>query len=478
MLNSIPVAAIEREEKVRKIAAIASRYFLPILFILLLTILRASAASAACHVITPNGSGSKSGADWNNAMAGVPSNLVRGDTYYFATGNYSALSPSTPDSGSTLITLTKARQAAHCTDTGYNDAIMGQGQAVFPAVQPTTDYWVFDGADSATPTSGHGFYIDGTDCTVNFCPNFIVDHVAGITLKYTAIQGMGDAGADVHINENVRCISATRVNLLYSYIYNSSDAPVLLRGCTNFKMDHTWLFHNRSTTTNHGEGISDSGSSNITVSNSVFWDIEGTSAITELGSPGSAAADNWNIYGNLFFYSPNNANARKGYGDGVISVINNQQASNWYIYNNTFANITASMTLNMRVSFTQSTGSGRYIYNNLWYNCAQADHNGSPSADYNTYLNTDPKGRDTGTHSVIQVSGAVNPFVSILSNNYQLLVDTATGTNTINSLLLNNTDPNNNKRGAGGNWDRGAFQFSVGTAQGPAAPTGLQASVL
>jgi hypothetical protein len=434
-------------------------------------------ANAACHVVTPSGSGSFSGADWNNAIAGIPKTFVRGDSYYFADGIYGNLTVSTADSGTLVITLKKARRADHCTDVGYQDSTMGTGQASFTHIEPTTDYWTFDGVDSTSSTTGHGFYVNGTLCTISSCWDVVLNSVKYITFRYIMVQGMGDGGTDVHIDENFRCLTSPNISLLYSYIYNSSGAPVVMRGCNNFVMDHTWLYHNRSTSTNHAEGISDSGSSSAVISNSAFWDIEGTAVITELNAGTVSSADNWQIFGNLFFYSPNNANARKGYGNGVIAVINNQEASNWYIYNNTVANITSAMTLNVRVDFSASTGSVRYVYNNLWYNCAQANHFGNPAADYNTYLNTDPKTSDMGSHTVIQTSGASNPFVNISNKDFHLAASTANGASSASSLTFNNHDPDGITRGSGGIWDRGVYEFTAGSVQAPAPPTALQAIV-
>src|SRR5438132_1714604 len=47
-----------------------------------------TAAHAACHVVTPSGAGARDGSTWGNAYAGLPATLVRGDSYYIATGNY------------------------------------------------------------------------------------------------------------------------------------------------------------------------------------------------------------------------------------------------------------------------------------------------------------------------------------------------------------------------------------------------------
>ncbi|MGH9403380.1 MAG: hypothetical protein ACRD2P_14870, partial [Terriglobia bacterium] len=58
------------------------------LLLLLMMFVPWQTAFGACHVVTPNGSGSQTGADWNNSLANLPSTLTRGDVYYLADGNY------------------------------------------------------------------------------------------------------------------------------------------------------------------------------------------------------------------------------------------------------------------------------------------------------------------------------------------------------------------------------------------------------
>ena len=110
----------------RRIFAVASSYALALVFVCSISILGTTAASAACHVITPGGSGSRSGADWSNAMAGLPSNLVRGDSYYVGPGNYGNFSHGEAASGTLAISIKRAFLSDHCTDTGYNDAALGR----------------------------------------------------------------------------------------------------------------------------------------------------------------------------------------------------------------------------------------------------------------------------------------------------------------------------------------------------------------
>ena len=55
-------------------------------------------------------------------------------------------------SGTTLITIKKAIESDHGTDTGWSSAY-GDGQATFPNVTFTTSYWTFDGQSRTTLTT-------------------------------------------------------------------------------------------------------------------------------------------------------------------------------------------------------------------------------------------------------------------------------------------------------------------------------------
>src|SRR5205807_7149865 len=85
-------------------------FFLSLTLSLALSLCFGTAAQAACHVVTTNGAGSRDGSTWNNAFAWpLPTTLVRGDSYYIATGNYTGgYRFNTPESGTTPITIKKA----------------------------------------------------------------------------------------------------------------------------------------------------------------------------------------------------------------------------------------------------------------------------------------------------------------------------------------------------------------------------------
>src|SRR5580698_173786 len=101
--------------------------------ILIAFIFSAKSAHAACHAVSPSGSGSKTGADWNNAYAGLPGTLVRGDVYYLADGSYGSMRLSQAVSGTSTIEVRKAQSydngstCASSIAAGWNTATMGSG---------------------------------------------------------------------------------------------------------------------------------------------------------------------------------------------------------------------------------------------------------------------------------------------------------------------------------------------------------------
>src|SRR5205807_6115135 len=76
-------------------------FFLSLTLSLALSLCFGTAAQAACHVVTPSGSGDGSGRDWNNAINWNTISFIRGDTYYLRTGAYGSKSFQAPEAGTT-----------------------------------------------------------------------------------------------------------------------------------------------------------------------------------------------------------------------------------------------------------------------------------------------------------------------------------------------------------------------------------------
>lgn len=109
-----------------------------------------------CLVVTPGGSGTGSGADWNNAIssANLTTNMVRGDTYYLATGSYGNQTFQTADSGTSVITIRAAISSDHCTATGWTSSLAATSAAPVSMSWTTTAYSLLVAAPFEGPSSG------------------------------------------------------------------------------------------------------------------------------------------------------------------------------------------------------------------------------------------------------------------------------------------------------------------------------------
>jgi hypothetical protein len=496
----------------------------PFIF-LCLTVAGASIASrpatAACHVVSPSGSGSRTGADWNNALAGLPATLVRGDSYYLSDGAYPAYSFSTANSGSTLITIKKAIASDHCTDTGWSTATMGSAQAIFSNSTGLGFAFTSSGAGNVTVTgngasqaagcgggngnaaSDCGIKLDGSGCTGSSCWNIPVGAPGGVvnlTLQYIEIVGSGSNSTanTSHPNENIRFNGTTNANALiqHVYIHDSSCVPIVMfqnSGTTSgITVDHSVFWKNYDLAAGcHAQGIQmQDGVSNITVSNNAFYDIAGNGEIDCLQAVANPpVCDTIKVYGNTFAMCPSNCNNQQSPVNGLISCLNGAQCTNWTFVQNTIINRTLSNSAPM-MNINGSTGSG-VVENNLWYS-SNTPAFALPSGwteDYNTYLNTPAPtfsggGQSgQGAHDIVVASSAPNPFMGWPANtpwNDDLVASlTSENSDWTAGLTLSspyNQAPNGIIRGVDGSWDRGAYQYASGGPP-PAAPTGLTAVV-
>jgi hypothetical protein len=207
----------------------AKNVFRALVFAFLLVIGLQASAYSQCFVVTPTGSGSRTGADWNNSINGgnLTSVVTRGGIYYLAGGAYNFSSGSqtfqTPDSGTQTITIRAATAAdqgagAGCGQAGFvaGMAASGSNQVVFRCstcisdsfnyqMRFLTDYWILDGNDPTRTTvadtssaynmmidnSWRGGARDGSDLGFHVMLGSSVNTVHDITLKYIEYVGPG-----------------------------------------------------------------------------------------------------------------------------------------------------------------------------------------------------------------------------------------------------------------------------------------------
>jgi hypothetical protein len=307
----------------------------------------AANALGANHFVTVSGSGSKTGADWNNAWAGKPASYVRGDTYYFSAGSYSALTLSTAGSGTTVITLKGATAADHGTDTGWSSSMAGQ--ALFTG-QTTINspYWVINGQTrGADWRSGY---------TMKFW-NTSIDNVSAITLNsgadnvslsYLEVEGtagnvQSSTGEDYCVGQGGNVVNNLYIG--YSYLHDSGNSQIDVNygNGDGITVEYCYIYRNHlNNNGEHDEAIA-SSMSDMVIRFNIFGDIMWTAFIANAtGYTGNMA--NWSIYGNVFYWDSLFQNASYAFvGNGVVGLPSNVSGGAltgiYYFYNNTIVGI-------------------------------------------------------------------------------------------------------------------------------------------
>jgi hypothetical protein len=483
-------------------------------------------ASAANHYVRAGASGTGTGADWTNActdFAGscAVSSLVRGDTYYVATGTYAGRIFNTAVSGTSVITIKGATAADHGTDTGWSAAYgVDVTQAHFTFGLGTyglaimTSYFVFDGnTGSGTTASSYGFTIDQpANCTTAQDPYLFVGILSttvvtrNVTVSHVAISGCSaltyNSGAN---NAFQLCASpgfCDTITLSHTYVegptvkfaqmHNVNNSVVeynIIKSVgTAFSEMHAEFISSNNCHDSDGGLCTGSGTvfctqgdcaSNNTIRYNTFGNMVGisnTGAIVALdGNPQGLRG--WSIYGNLFIGS---VGSNGVIGTGTSGSVG--AGPGLKIYNNTFVNIPGSYLFHQCSSATGCAGvsaGGSVITNNLIYSgygeIELGTAYGGPAIthSYNTYFAT------TGSilaGTAIQ-TGSSNPFVSYSATccggDYRLADGTTVNAGTTLAAPYN-YDRTGVLRGGDGVWDRGAYEYGGTTPVAPNAPTNVR----
>lgn len=477
-------------------------------FLFILFALSISSAFAACHTVTPSGSGSKTGADWSNAFAGLPGTLVRGDIYYLADGNYGhSLTLSQPDSGSLTIEIRKAQSYDNCTSTGWNTTSMGSSQAVINSggsgqlVHISSDYWIINGngnnagtnevgcggvqanppssmTGSAPTPAACGIKIDDSTCTStadNGCDGGSgVMNGGGHDITWESVewfgQGLNSAG-----NNNSETYfwfasggNLTNVKMSHNYMHNASTTffTDVSGGWNNGSFDHNYVWGVHDGSYNHGEAVQLQGSNGQTTTNLIHHNIfrdqqTNGDVVAVIGGTQTFA-----FYDNADFCSSGGTSTTCRHNDGVIGCFNSQVCSNVLVYNNTFS-------FPSDCGFNVTGGASTITYkNNVFYNCASVGMNngsgGTNTIDYNSYLNSNQS--TVGSHDVSVSSGAPNPFSNLVGGSVALASDNADWNNRVS---LGSPYDTLDLYGNALTTDRGAAQFG---ANGIGTPINLGGS--
>ncbi len=414
------------------------------------------------------------GTDWTNAYAALPATLTRGATYYIADGTYSGYTFDDAESGTSLITIKKATQADHGTETGWTPGY-GDGVASWGPWGITTSYWHIDGQVGGGPDSwatGHGFSVfSSTSKLVQINGTNLTD----ITLAH--IEFDSDRGATFIGGITGTNVGTSVNNLLIEYcaVREVFGALIHTRAWSVVTVQYSYFFDNKNTAADHSEAVSTNGANdNWVIRWNLFDSIEGTAVFAGINV---SSHDNWQIYGNVFSRSRTVVNI-------IDDASNDSSMSNSEFLNNTILDYPGVSQGGLRTN----TGSGNISYNNIYYNndANSFRHTSNWVADYDyAELNIRSEGGpfDKDAEVILgQANGwkeAGNPFVSYNSNPLiadlspvEGFFDANAGFDTGAIVPGNNVDAFGRIRGLDGTWDRGAYEFAPAGGGDPPPPPG------
>lgn len=366
------------------------KHILLILMVLLLCV----PAYGANHYVREGASGNNDGTDWTNAWTSLPSTLTRGDTYYIADGTYGSYTFDDAESSTSVITIKKATEASHGTETGW-DSGYGDGQAVFSTtgnwtLQFQRDYYIFDGqvasdpADSAT----YGFKVVAVTPTYGYGIGFRVNKVEHTTIAYTAIPGVGLtaflAGGFSEVRNLYVQAGCDSCTISHNYFYGC-NVSIHLNGASNTIIEDNYFAGNFHHASAHGEEILIAGGTtvkNIVIHSNRFADPR---MYVIGGLPGGTASysDSVYFYNNLVTAGPINSglmshlmgSAESGTADVV---------RNWFQAHNTVIGLdTSTRGLLYTGSLSDSVAYRSFAWNNLLVNVTGASYGTSVKVEHN-----------------------------------------------------------------------------------------------
>jgi hypothetical protein len=488
------------------------------LFLFSCVLFSGQAAFAACYAVGTTSAGDGSGSSWANRMKNLPTQLVRGDTYYLADGQYGSYSFDTPNSGGTTITIKKAqsydygRGSDGCSNdisAGWNASSMGSGQAVWDEFYggidtPQPGYLILDGNGRAAAPgipgcgSSPSTRTSASDCGLKIVASQGQDSDFDIgqnnndgqhrtpnwTIRYFEVQGGGDANSGTQSEEEIRCRGACD-NFLVDHVYFHDTGSDFFKipWTTSFIVQNSYIKQNTSNAVAHGQlWFTEVAASGVDFHSNVIQDIQGTGIWVCLTG---CQASNWNIYNNVIWRPQ--GDTRPGVADGIFSCVNaGARCTGFKFIGNSVVNYATDYSGHMAVQCTSdSSGISVTWKNNLIYLADPSDAigfnmcGGTLTESNNTYLNNSPQGGISGTDIVV-ASGAPNPFVNWTGLNFRLASQTTNVSGGATLAAPFNVDAAGSPHpGSDGVWDRGAYQFTSGSAPPPTpgVPTNLTGTV-
>lgn len=427
---------------------------------------------AADHYIRAGATGTASGDDWVNAWTSLPSTLQRGHTYYVAAGSYGGYTFNTAESGQTTITIKKAIESDHGTDTGWLPSY-GAGQALFTGkLEFTTSNWIFDGrtgGGAGNWDKGFGFKIVETGDRNAVIRVNHTGSAHNITIRHVDMHGKGSSTTEGKYvsNDGIAIYNgASNITLSYAWIHETARCPVFITGSQNVLFEHIYVSSFYGTAEAHSEVMS-AGQEPI---GDVTWRHCLITAIVSTGglmwNNSQQPASHLYVYGNVF-YRPEGVTW--DVANGLVGGWRSGLTSNIWVYNNTFINV--DQPYQFCLSPYPETYSGNKAYNNIFFNCYSIDFSRFSDHDYNTFI--DAGGTHSELHGISGSESLHNYFVDPYKLDFRLKTATDAGISVTSPVGIN-IDPMGITRGESDDWDRGAYEFISSASATPTIKSPLR----
>lgn len=291
-------------------------------------------------------------------------------------------------------------------------------------------------------------------------------------LAYVGLDFLPPIGISA-VNHATLNETVTNLTVQYCYVHDTGESFSAYNGY-NVSLLHNYFARNRSTPTEHGSIVQfDEGSASMisgpaTVAYNFVVDPTGTATFTHLGLPARCTLncgtlDGLYVYGNIITCSPTARSYECFSGQGTIDDNSGFTITkNSAFYNNTVTGIAES-----GVALYNANSTGGVAENNLFFG-SQTVHMNGVSHGYNTLLNSRiAYGATCHAYESCIPRGAPDPFVNDVGFDFHLLANMNSGTKsrmaTAQGKFLPapyNIDFDGKTRGAGGTWERGAYEFN------------------
>lgn len=418
---------------------------LPVLALLTLVFALAGVGQswAGNRYVRSGASGAGTGANWTDALTALPGELIPGETYYVASGNYGGQYVSRTIANTTMIYVRKATVADHGTSTGWSDSY-ATGQAVWSVPSGATPPWTtcwniatgyieFDGV-TGSGTSGHGFKIvgyQGIPAVVKVNNGYTANSLTFKHVEMSATSYGGGSATRIFWNA---ANSFSDHTFQYCYFHDAGASWVSESTGANWLAEYcTFARCGSANPAQHCAGIVFGGIQNATLRYCVLQDMLQNGSTTFIEPQGSGAGGLY-IYGNVF----QDTLPSSGCSQGIFAITASDVMTGVQILNNTIYGLHSNQP---GVWGGNVAGSTLTVRNNVWQNCDVTPAMGG-------------SGTFTTSNNILNTGEVA--FRGPSTGDFQLSANTSSGM-TLSSPY--DTDPAGTAR-VPGSWSIGAYQYT------------------